>query len=183
MLRLFIQLFIYAHLYEILFSQSDGLTLISNTDVEQNQFTALITNDYNIHHIWYHPSPVHSTAYFQKDSTLIAPLLIDNSIMPLPNANSAGGKFQKLNWEGDVIWDFNYFDTLYNPHHDIDPLPNGNILVICWEVKTKEEAEIIGRLNIYGEIWPTMIVELEPPNGTVVWEWYLWDHLIQDVDP
>ena len=167
----------------VVFSQSDGLTVISNNGGdEQNLFTALITNDYNIHNIWYHPSPVHSIAYIQKDSTLIAPLVIDNPIMPLTGPG-AGGRFQKLNWEGDVMWDFYYFDTLYNPHHDIDPLPNGNILVICWEVKTQEEAESIGRLYIDDEIWPTMIVELEPPNGTVVWEWHLWDHLIQDVDP
>jgi hypothetical protein len=50
-------------------------------------------------------------------------------------------------------------------------------------VKTQEEAESMGRVNIDGEIWPTKIVELQPPNGTVVWEWHLWDHLIQDVDP
>ena len=167
----------------VVFSQSDGLTVISNNGGgEQNIFTALITNDYDIHNIWYHPSPVHSIAYIQKDSTLIAPLIIDNAIMPL-SVMASGGRFQKLNWEGDVIWDFFYFDTLYNPHHDIEPLPNGNILVICWEVKTQEEAESMGRVNIDGEIWPTKIVELQPPNGTVVWEWHLWDHLIQDVDP
>ena len=166
----------------VVFSQSDGLTVISNNGGdEQNLFTALITNDYDIHNIWYHPSPVHSIAYIQQDSTLIAPLIIDNAIMPL-SVMASGGRFQKLNWEGDVIWDFFYFDTLYNPHHDIAPLPNGNILAICWEVKTQEEAESMGRVNIDGEIWPTKIVELQPPNGTVVWEWHLWDHLIQDAD-
>jgi hypothetical protein len=35
-------------------------------------------------------------------------------------------------------------------------------------------------------VWPDVIMELEPapPNGaSVVWEWHVWDHLIQDQDP
>ena len=101
----------------------------------------------------------------------------------MPIENHAGGRFQKLNWDGDVIWDFTFFDTLYTPHHDIEPLPNGNILVICWEVKSAQEAINLGRQNVTDEFWPTMIVELEPPDGNIVWEWHLWDHTIQDVDP
>ena len=37
-----------------------------------------------------------------------------------------------------------------------------------------------------GGLWPDMIVELEPqpPNAArIVWEWHIWDHLIQDFDP
>ena len=35
-------------------------------------------------------------------------------------------------------------------------------------------------------MWSTAILELEivPPNGAnIVWEWHLWDHLVQDSDP
>ncbi len=167
--------------FEISLCQSDGLLLISNRDTDQNIFSALITNNYQIFHQWNHPSVVHSTAYFQDDSTLIVPLVIDDPMMPIPN--KPGGRFQKLGWFDEVIWDFNFYDSLYTPHHDIEPLPNGNILVICWEVKSAEEAINMGRQTILNEIWPTMIVELEPPNGTIVWEWHIWDHLIQDVNP
>lgn len=165
---------------EILHSENKELLLISNRDTNQNIFTALVTNDYQIFHQWDHPSAVHSTTYFQNDSTLIVPLVIDNPIMPI--TNKPGGRFQKLNWANEVIWDFNFYDTLYTPHHDIEPLPNGNILVICWEVKSTEEALSMGRQSILNEIWPTMIAEVQPPNGDLVWKWHLWDHLIQDVD-
>ena len=161
--------------------QSSGLLLISNRDSYQNIFSALVTDSYEIFHQWDHPSAVHSTAYIQNDSTLIVPLVIDNPLMPI--GNKPGGRFQKLSWDNEVIWDFNFFDTLYTPHHDIEPLPNGNILVICWEVKSREEAISMGRQTISNEIWPTMIVELQPPHGNVVWEWHIWDHLIQDIDP
>ncbi len=167
--------------FRIGFSQSDGYLLISNRDFDQNNFTALISNDYQIFHQWDHPSEVHSTAYLNQDSTLIVPLVIDNPIMPI--YQKPGGRFQQLKWNNEIIWDFFYFDTLYTPHHDIEPLPNGNILVICWEKKSMEEAISQGRQNIYGDIWPTMIVELQPPLGIVVWEWHLWDHLIQDINP
>ena len=43
-----------------------------------------------------------------------------------------------------------------------------------------------GRVNTFGEMWPTAIFEVEPSGptgGNVVWEWHLWDHLIQDADP
>ena len=125
--------------FSILFSQDYELTLISNIDTEQNNFTALIDDNYNIYNIWNHPAFVHSTTYLQEDKSLIVPLIIENPIMPI--SQFAGGRFQKLNWQGDILWDFYYYDSLFNPHHDIDPLPNGNILVICWEVKTKQQAE------------------------------------------
>jgi len=31
-------------------------------------------------------------------------------------------------------------------------------------------------------MWSSAILELEPQSGEIVWEWHLWDHLIQDVD-
>ena len=107
------------------FTQSDGYLLISNRDFDQNNLTALISNDYQIFHQWDHPSEVHSTAYLNQDSTLIVPLVIDNPIMPI--YQKPGGRFQQLKWNNEIIWDFFYFDTLYTPHHDIEPLSNGNI--------------------------------------------------------
>ena len=178
--KLIVILFFFSQ-FNISSAQSEGLLFISNRDSYQNIFSALITNSYEIVHQWVHPSPVHSTGYLQYDSSLIVPLVIDNPLMPIDN--KPGGRFQKLSWNNEVIWDFEFFDTLYTPHHDIEPLPNGNILVICWEVKTREEAINMGRQTIANEIWPTMIVELQPPNGDIVWEWHIWDHLIQDIDP
>ncbi len=65
-------------------------------------------------------------------------------------------------------------------------MPNGNVLVITWERETTAEAIAAGRQNLpAGEIWPTAIFEYEQDglNGAnVVWEWHLWDHLIQDAD-
>jgi hypothetical protein len=70
-------------------------------------------------------------------------------------------------------------------HHDIEPLPNGNILLLSNERISMQEAIDRGRIEIEGEIWPDMVVEIEPTgplSGTVVWSWRFWDHLIQNVD-
>ena len=32
-------------------------------------------------------------------------------------------------------------------------------------------------------MWPTAILELEPELGNIEWEWHIWDHLIQDINP
>lgn len=32
-------------------------------------------------------------------------------------------------------------------------------------------------------LWPEHVIEVNPQNDSIVWEWHLWDHLIQDFDP
>ena len=61
-------------------------------------------------------------------------------------------------------------------------------MVIAWEKKTATEAYARGRVSLdnpLNEMWSTAILELEmtQPNGAnIVWEWHLWDHLVQDSD-
>jgi len=99
-----------------------------------------------------------------------------------------GGRIQEFTWEGDLVWDYQFASEAHLLHHDVEVLPNGNILAIAWEAKSREEARQVGlRPEMTPEvgIWPDMIVELEPqpPDGArVVWEWHAWDHLIQDRD-
>ena len=101
----------------------------------------------------------------------------------------AGGRILEMTWEGAVVWDYLFATDEYLQHHDLEPLPNGNVLVIAWERKTREHALAAGRdaaLLETGEMWVDWIAEIEPirpDGGKVVWEWHAWDHLIQDRDP
>ena len=101
----------------------------------------------------------------------------------------AAGYLEVVTWEGELVWSYShspYLDTL--THHDLEPLPNGNVLIMTWERRTKEEALAAGRrpaLLPDGEVWDNMIVELQPDgrgSATVVWRWSLWDHMVQDFD-
>jgi len=102
-------------------------------------------------------------------------------------AGGVAGRVEIFNWEGTLVWEFNYSNDQYCLHHDIEVLPNGNILMIAWEFKTIEEAIVVGRdvsLDKDG-IWPEHIIEVEPTGssgGNIVWEWHVWDHLIQEYD-
>ena len=98
-----------------------------------------------------------------------------------------GGEFVEMrSWENDLLWSFELNDSTARLHHDIAPMPNGNILMVAWELKTADEAIAAGRdpsTLSQGKLWPDYIIEVIPANGQVVWEWHAWDHLIQDHDP
>ncbi len=100
-----------------------------------------------------------------------------------------GGIVEKFDWQGNLVWQFQHSSETYCLHHDIEQLPNGNVLMIAWELKTKAEAISAGRdpnLLTDGGVWSEKIIEVQATgkdSGSVVWEWHVWDHLIQDVDP
>ena len=100
-----------------------------------------------------------------------------------------GGRVERFDWNGTRRWYFQYSTDHYCLHHDIQMLPNGNILMIAWEYKSAADAISKGRNPTtipQGELWPDHLIEVRPTNdsgGTIVWEWHLWDHLIQDFDP
>ncbi|MEM7202546.1 MAG: aryl-sulfate sulfotransferase [Planctomycetota bacterium] len=99
----------------------------------------------------------------------------------------AGGGIQELAFDGTVVWDFRYDTGGVHAHHDIEPMPNGNVLVIAWEDRTAQEALDAGMdpRFVSGLIQPDHIIEVKPTGpttGDIVWEWHVWDHLIQDYD-
>lgn len=101
------------------------------------------------------------------------------------NGGGITGRIQKFDYSGTILWDFVYSSTTYCLHHDICPLPNGNILLISYEKKTAANATAAGCSSSI-EIWSEKIIEVQPTGystGTIVWEWHLWDHLVQNYDP
>ena len=41
-----------------------------------------------------------------------------------------GGGVEEYDWEGNLVWEFWYSSDKYLMHHDIKPLPNGNVLAL-----------------------------------------------------
>ncbi|MGH9033280.1 MAG: aryl-sulfate sulfotransferase [Acidimicrobiia bacterium] len=105
---------------------------------------------------------------------------------PFSTGNGWGGQIELLDWDGEVAWRYEYADDQHLQHHDVEPLPNGNVLLLAWELVGEEEAIAAGRdpeLLRDGELWPEHVIEVDPRTDQIAWEWHAWDHLVQDRDP
>lgn len=160
----------------------DGYTLLAHVVYPT---TYLINNEGHIVHTWESPSGPRMSTYLREDGLLLRGAAGGEEFgMTGPGV---GGRLQLLDWDGTVLWDYVYADTTYRHHHDIKPLPNGNILVIAWEKKTPAEAYAAGRDSslVDVEVWSEHIAEVRPifpDSAEIVWIWRVWDHLIQDYD-
>jgi hypothetical protein len=140
---------------------------------------------------------VHS---WESDCTpALCPLLLENGHLLRPGSiggdsrvfgpgPGVGGRIQEFTWEGEVVWDFTFYNPTQLPHHDFTRLPNGNLLLVVSDRKSTEEVIAAGRRpEMIGVSYliPDSLVEIKPTGkttGQVVWEWHLWDHLVQDFD-
>jgi len=122
------------------------------------------------------------SSYLIPGDTLVRTVQYTGNVIPL---STISGEVQKVDWNNNVIWDFIYSTDSAVLHHDIQPLPNGNVLMIALDVKTASQDTQAGSSN--GLLrYPDKIIEVHqtgPTTGIIVWEWKLWDHLCQDYDP
>ena len=157
----------------------DGVTLISPLNSTTTQLMSL---DGTIENTWQGAGRPASFPYLLPDGSILRPCKDPNGHF---FGGGVGGRIQKFNPDGDLVWDYYYSTYEHQQHHDIQPMPNGNVLLIAWERKTYEEAIAAGRESLSDQMWPTVIVEVQPEGattGNIVWEWHLWDHIVQDVD-
>jgi hypothetical protein len=142
---------------------SEGYTLFNRANYGD---AYLIDNDGFLVHSW----PV--------DGALVVYLLDNGNLLRGPR------QLYEYDWDGALVWEY-YYGT---SHHDIEPLPNGNVLLITKETIQYQDAIAAGRdpALLDGNLRPLHIIEVQksgPTSGTIVWEWRAWDHLIQDYDP
>ena len=159
----------------------NGYTLLAPNS---STFTYLLDNCGEVVHSWpsnYRPGNV---AYLLENGNLLHTGRINSSF----NSGGSGGRIELIDWDGNLVWGYNYSSATFHQHHDVEYLPNGNILLIAWESHSRAEAIEAGRnpnLASNNGLWTERVVELEPVGSNqanVVWQWRLWDHLIQDFD-
>ncbi len=126
-----------------------------------------------------------NTSYLRADGTLVKTKRDAASNLDPIWAGGGGAIVEIRSWENELLWSFELNTEFDRLHHDVAPMPNGNILMVAWESITMEEAIVQGRnpetLN-QGELWPEQILEIDPSTDDIVWEWHVTDHLIQDFD-
>lgn len=90
-------------------------------------------------------------------------------------------------WNNNVLWNYAATTNGIAQHHDIEPLPNGNVLCLVTEFYTLEQMTSKGRnpANTNATFKSEKIVELQPTGlntASIVWEWKFMDHIVQDFD-
>ncbi|HAP70019.1 MAG TPA: hypothetical protein DCR04_09905, partial [Flavobacteriales bacterium] len=149
---------------------------------DQNSGTGyLINSDANIERTWTLPSSANYACALDDDGNFVYGAVNNGNQL---NGAAVGGKIISIDENNNTNWSYTYSTSSYVQHHDICLMPNGNVLLIAWEVKSTSELEQHGYNNPSSEKWPDHIVEVQQ-NGTggeIVWEWHMWDHIIQDHD-
>lgn len=174
--------------------QTSQLGLITNAPQSYNGYTLFAPNYTTTYLIdncgrtvktWQSQYEPGQSAYLLEDGSLFRPAKLTTN-RTFSNTGGAGGRLERYDWNGNLAWGYDYSGTTYHQHHDAIVLPNGNVLLLSWDSKTRDEATAAGRRQYpQGGLWSEKIVELRPvgkDSAVVVWEWKLWDHLVQDND-
>ena len=147
---------------------SDAFTLFTP---QQNNETYLVNNCGEKVHQWSFTELPGATCY----------------CLPMAICCELGKTIETRDWHNEVIWSYATTANGIMQHHDICPLPNGNVLCLATDVYTLSQATAEGRNPAItgATLRLEKIVELHPTglnSATVVWEWKFKDHLIQDYD-
>jgi Arylsulfotransferase (ASST) len=161
-----------------------GFTLVSPL---QSKTVYLADMSGNAVHTWASQYKTGEMAYLTDRGTLLkSQRAVDHPTFQ--DAGGHGGRIQEIDWNGDVLWDFQWDSESGLNHHDIEELPNGNVLFIAWDRTTREVALAAGRdpeLLEGEEFWAGAVYEVEPTRpvgGKIVWSWHALDHVIQNHD-
>ena len=158
----------------------NGYTLFSPNNSTE---TYLINNCGEVVHQWTSTFFPAASVYLLENSNLLRTGRIPNDDIQF---GGVGGKIELFDWDNNLIWEYTYSSTTVSQHHDIYPLPNGNILMLAVTTMTESEAIAAGRdpsLITEGKVFNEQVLELEPvgtDQANIVWEWNIKDHLIQD---
>ena len=161
---------------------TDGLMLFAPLT---SKTTYLIDDCGRVINTWLSEYPPGNTVYLLPNGNLIRATRLANAII---TGGGGGGGVEIMDWNSNKLWSYAINSATQRLHHDISVLPNGNVLVIIWELKSESESLAEGRdpSRLADKvIWSERIVEIKPvfPDAAeIVWEWTVWDHLIQDFD-
>ena len=148
-----------------------------------NNTAYLIDKDGGTAYTWSCDSPCNYTVLLKDDGNIVrGGVYTDNEF----SGGAVGGMVQEYDASGSLVWEFIYSNSEHCSHHDIAINPiNNSVFITAWEVKSVSELTAAGYDDASSEKWPTHILEIQHDGsggGEIIWEWHIWDHLIQDFD-
>lgn len=161
-----------------------GYTLIAPV---VSTMTYLIDNDGQVVQSWQSPYRAGQAAMLLQDGSLLRTATPPGNV-PL-NGGGSGGIVERYSWDGDLLWRYELYGADGRSHHDVEIMPNGNILLLVWYPVHRDTAFALGRRRSRlrdQTMWLERIVEVKPTgptSGEIVWTWDTRDHLVQNDDP
>jgi hypothetical protein len=177
---------------------TDGYTLFAPSLTHR---TYLIDNLGNQVHAWPSDYDPGNSVYLNPDGSLWRTGSLGLSNVWPWTAAGVGGIVQKIDWDGRVVASFRLEEGTGTGgadarvlHHDIEVLPNGNVAMIAFDYMSENRALENGRAQTLIDaadendthLIPDSIIEVafnKQGRGTIVWEWHVEDHFVQDRFP
>ncbi len=120
------------------------------------------------------------------------PRLLDNGNLLDASRDDPSGfqGFKEIDWDGKTVWEYTESRQGYAPHHDWVRILNQKLnapttLYIANKPISAEQALAAGadpRRPPEEGAQMDAVVEVDM-QGKVIWEWWFFDHIVQDVDP
>jgi len=155
----------------------DGYVLVN--DASNNRVYLMEKKKSEILYEWNLPSGIGNDAELLENGNLLVALTVED---PDYTFGGYGGRLAIIAPSGELLWDYTYSTDVNLAHHDLEMLPNGNVLFVAWEKKTEEDLIAVGYSGEYMPVYAEKIIEINPNSNQIVWEWNVWDHLVQDED-
>jgi hypothetical protein len=152
-----------------------------------NQKTYLLDNCGRVVKEWTSQYLPGVSVYLLPNGNLLRPGRLNDGTSNI-GFGGQGGIIELFDWDGNLIWTWTDNTNQSRQHHDVYPMPNGNVLILSATVINAADAIQAGRdpnLLIDNELYNERIYEVEPVGangGNIVWEWNAIDHVIQDFD-
>jgi formylglycine-generating enzyme required for sulfatase activity len=151
--------------------------------------TYLLNNAGHYVHKWHNTGEPGRSSYLLENGHLMRSCAIMSG--GPSTGGGEGGRIEEKDWLGNLVWALDYYSPNYIQHHDFKVLPNGNVLLLVAEKKSYAEVIAAGfnpnqldpSVASQGYMLPDSLVEVQPTRpygGIVVWEWHIWDHVIQN---
>lgn len=149
----------------------NGYTLFGTRGV-----TYLIDMEGHVIHTW----PIGTNPRFTEAGTLL------DAVGGNPSNQNT---WKELDWNGNTVWTYTETRSSYHGHHDFAKIYNTKLgdstfIYIANKDLTSQQCLNAGcdPANNYTGAQMDAIVEVNR-QGTVIWEWCFFDHVVQDIDP
>lgn len=127
-------------------------------------------------HTWAIPTDLRFDAQLLPDGRILANL---EQSLGGDETRFYGGELKLIDPDGNFSWEMTWQSPTSISHHDLEMLPNGNILFISVQGFDPVSAAAMG-FDAGTMLISESLVEVDPATNEVVWRWNAADHFIQD---